>query len=181
MDKGKYSIIVSLCLCTILLYAGTPSAQGPEVSTDKGTAVAPEPLAPVVKFGKLQTAKFLADAAQVGNVSSVSWANAFSTPLTLTGTGAQCVELKYSGEVAVSSTAFPLPVQFRALIDGAVANGGAPYFNAIDPDIFSLAGMTWWKCGIAPGLHTVRVQFRPFYPEDSAFVRNRTLVIEFAQ
>lgn len=181
MEKGKYSKIVFVCLCAILLYAGTVQAQGPEVDSENGAAAPAAPLAPVVNIGKLQAAKFLADAAQVDNFSSVFWANAFSTTVVLTGAATQCVELKYSGEAAVSSTAFPLPVQFRALVDGIAANGGAPYFNAIDPDVFSLTGMTWWRCGLNPGVHTVRIQFRPFYAGDSAFVRNRTLVIEFAQ
>ena len=149
--------------------------------SDKDATAAAAPLAPIVNSGIIQSAKFLSDAAQMGNFSSVVWANAFNTTVTLTGAATQCVELKYSGEVAVSSDFLPLSVQFRAVVDNTVANGGAPFFDAIDSEIFSLTGMTWWRCGLAPGVHTVRIQFRPRFAGDAAFVRNRTLVIGFAQ
>ena len=75
----------------------------------------------------------------------------------------------------------PFKIQFRATVDGTVAKGGAPYFDALVPFSYTTAAMNWWVCGLTTGAHTVKIQFRPYYEHDTAVVRNRTLIIEYNQ
>jgi len=132
--------------------------------------------------GGLRNAVFLSETNFVGNDSIDVWRNAFNRDVTLTGTGTQCIEMRYSGEAKVfSNAAPPWRMQFRAMVDGVLAKGGAPFFDAIDNDIYSLAAMNWWVCGLSAGTHNVKIQFGPFFAGDASRVRNRTLIIEYAQ
>jgi hypothetical protein len=132
--------------------------------------------------GGLKKAIFLSETGTVGNNSDDDWKNAFNKDVTLGGTNAQCIEIKYTGEVKDETNALAFfTVQFRATVDGNVAKGGAPYFDAPFPYSYTLAAMNWWVCGLTPGAHTVKVQFRPYYGADKAVVRNRTLIIEYNQ
>ena len=133
--------------------------------------------------GGLQNAIFLSETASVGNGSTDDWKNAFNTDVTLGGTSSQCIEMRYSGEVKDETPAVspPFTIQFRAMVDGIVAKGGAPYFDAPAPYSYTTAAMNWWVCGLRAGTHTVKVQFRPYYDVDTIFVRNRTLIIEFKE
>ena len=167
-----------MLLCFAIFTSYTALAQ--EAAAGDKVASVPEALA--TGSGVLQNAIFLSETNKKGNDSTGAWVSAFNNDVTLTGTTAQCIEMRYSGEVEDETSADPpYRVQFRATVDGVLAKGGAPYFDAIDHGIYTIAAMNWWVCGLAPGTHTVRIQFRPYYSVDTIFVRNRTLIIEFAQ
>jgi len=168
--------IMLLCFVIFTSYTALPQ------EAVAGDDVASVPEALTTGSGGLQNAIFLSATDKKGNSSTGAWANAFSNDVTLTGTTAQCIEMRYSGEVEDETSASPpYRLQFRATVDGVLAKGGAPYFDAVDDGIYTIAAMNWWACGLAPGTHTVRIQFKPYYAADTIFVRNRTLIIEFAQ
>ncbi len=164
-----------------LCIAGTAAAQGPAVSP--GTSMSQTPAAPIVSTGTLGTATFLSASGEVVDGDASAWVAAFNTTVNLTD-HVQCMELKYSGEVAVVSDFFPLSVKFRAMIDGIIVNAGSTngqFFDAIDSGIYTIVAMNWWECNLEPGSHTVKILFKPVYSGDIAYVRSRTLIIEYSQ
>lgn len=134
---------------------------------------------PVVGNGGLVVSRFVSDDAVVSNATQV-FANAFDTNINLGGVANQCIEIRFSSEVTViNSPVEPFHAQFRALVDGVRANGGSPVFDVRHLGEFSFTGYNWWLCGVAPGAHRIRIQFRPRFAGDVASVRNRTLILEF--
>jgi hypothetical protein len=175
----KIFLFAVLYLCI----AGTAGAQGPAVSSDQGTSSSGTASVPVTGSGTLGTATFLSAAGELANGDSSTLVAAFTTTLNLTGSE-QCIELKYSGEVAVVSRYLPLSAKFRATIDDVIINGGSTngqFFNATDSGFYTTAAMNWWECNVSPGAHTVKILFKPVYSGDTAYVRNRTLIIEYSQ
>ena len=163
-------LLVSFVICT-----SYPASAQETVTGDNESVLA-------TGSGGLRKAVFLSETSQIGNGSSSTWVNAFNRDVTLAVAASQCIEMRYSGEVRdVTFELPPFRVQFRALVDGALAQGRAPFFDAIDRGIYTIAAMNWWVCGLTPGTHNVKIQFRPYYEVDTAQVRNRTLIIEFAQ
>ena len=174
----KRLLVATMLFCFVIFTSYTASAQ--EAAAGDNVASVSEALA--TGSGGLRKAIFLSETGVKGNESTGSWVNAFNNDVTLTGTTAQCIEMRYSGEVKDSTSASPpYKMQFRATVDGVVAKGGAPFFDAIDPGEYTIAAMNWWVCGLTPGTHTVRIQFRPYYSADTISVRNRTLIIEYNQ
>jgi len=176
--KKRLLVAGMMLFCFVVFTSYAASAQ--EAAADDDVASVTETLA--TGSGGLQKAIFLSETAKKGNASTGTWVNAFNKDVTLTGTTAQCIEMRYSGEVEdETSGGSPFRVQFRGLVDGAVAKGGAPYFDAVDDGIYTIAAMNWWVCGLTPGTHRVKIQFKPYYSADTIFVRNRTLIIEYAE
>ena len=169
----KRLLAMAILLVSFVIFASYPASAQEAVTGDNVSALA-------TGSGLLQTAIFLSETAQVGNGSITSWVNAFNRQVTLAGTAPQCMEMRYSGEVKMTGF-FPLRMQFRALVDGVVAKGGAPFFDLIDNNIFTTAAMNWWVCGLTAGTHTVKIQFGPYFEDGTSYVRNRTLVIEFRE
>ena len=174
----KRLLVATMLFCFVIFTSYTASAQ----EAAEGDSVASVPEALATGSGGLRKAIFLSETGVKGNETTGNWVNAFNSDVTLTGTTAQCIEMRYSGEVKDSTSASPpYRLQLRATVDGVLAKGGAPYFDAADEGIYTIAAMNWWACGLAPGTHTVRIQFRPYYSADTIFVRNRTLIIEYRQ
>jgi len=177
MKKRLLAVGVFL-LCFVIFTAYTASAQ--EAAATDDAASVPEAL--VTGSGALQKAIFLSETENVGNGSDNDWKNAFNKDVTLGGTSAQCIEMRYSGEVKDETPAFAdLRIEFRATVDGDLAQGGARFFDVPTPYTYTTAAMNWWACGLTPGVHTVRIQFRPHFDVDKAVVRKRTLIIEYKQ
>ena len=173
---GYVTVFLTLCLISV--------SWGAETATLRSEVPEEGSVTPLLAtgVGKLQSAKFLSNSVVVSNNSVTAWVNAFNTSVTLTGT-AQCVKLGFTGEVKiVSDAASDFLVAVRATIDGEVLNSDTfQTVDIADPGVFSLTGMNWWKCRLAPGTHNVKVQFGPFFSGDVASVRQRTLIIEYAQ
>jgi len=171
----KRLLVAGILLFFFVIVTSYPASAQEAVTGDNASAVA-------TGSGGLNKAIFLSETENVGNDSKNDWKNAFNKDVTLGGTSSQCIEMRYSGEVKDEVDAPPpYRIQFRATVDGDLARGGAPYFDAIDHDIYTIAAMNWWVCGLTPGAHTVRIQFRPYFEIDKAIVRNRTLIIEFSE
>lgn len=133
-------------------------------------------------FGKLLNAKFLSETVSLDNANDQVWVNAFNTNVTLTGTAAQCIKLSYAGEMKIlTSDLPPYSALLRAVIDNVTVNGSGKFVMLPINNEFSLVSMNWWKCGLAAGTHSVKVQFLPDFPGDVARVGHRTLVIEYSQ
>lgn len=172
----KRLLVATLLLCSVIFTSNLASAQ--EAGTRENDSALPQALA--TGSGVLHKAIFLSETGVVVNDSIDIWKNAFNRDVTLGGTSSQCIEMRYSGEVKMTGF-IPLRMQFRALVDGALAQGRDPFFDAIDPNVYTTAGMNWWVCGLAPGTHTVKIQFGPYFSDGTSYVRNRTLIIEFRQ
>ena len=172
----KRLLVATMLCCFVIFTSYTASAQ--EAAAGDNVASVPEALA--TGSGGLKKAIFLSATSAVGNDSTDVWKNAFNTDVTLGGTTTQCMEMRYSGEVKMSGL-YPLRMQFRALVDGVAAQGGAPFFDATDYNVYTTAAMNWWVCGLSAGTHTVKVQFGPYYSSGTSYVRNRTLIIEYNQ
>ena len=171
----KILLALAILLVSFVIFTSYPASAQEAVTGDNASVLA-------TGSGLLQTAIFLSETAVVGNESIVIWKNAFNRNVTLRGVVSQCIEMRYSGEVKVSSPDLPpYQMQFRALVDGVVAQGGAPFFDAIDPGIYTTAAMNWWVCGLKAGAHNVKIQFGPYFEFSTSYVRNRTLIIEYAQ
>lgn len=166
-----------MLFCLVIFTAYPVLAQ--EAATGDNIASVPQ-TALVTGSGALQKANFASETAVVSNPSITDWVDAFSKNVTLGGTSPQCIEMRYSGEVKMNGIP-PFRMQFRALVDGVVAKGGAPFFEVFRENSFTTAAMNWWACGLTPGLHTVKIQFGPFLSEETSYVRNRTLTIEFRE
>ena len=177
MKKRLLVAGIMLC-CFVILNSYSVSAR----ETRIGAEASASPQALVARVGVLSKATFLSETAEIANGSITAWVNAFNRNVTLAGTTPQCIEMRYSGEAMVSSVETPsYPMQFRALVDGVLAKGGAPFFDLSVPDSYTTAAMNWWVCGLTPGTHNVKIQFGPFFAGDTSFVRNRTLIIEYRQ
>ena len=172
----KRLLVATLLLCSVILTSYTASAQ--KAGTRENDLMLPQALA--TGSGGLQTAIFRSATAQIANGSITEWVNAFNKDVSLTGTDTQCIEMRYSGEVKMTGL-FPLRMQFRALVDSVLAQGGAPFFDSIDKNVYTTAAMNWWVCGLSAGTHTVQIQFGPYYEIGTSYVRNRTLIIEYKQ
>ncbi len=175
----KRFIFAFFCLGT----AAAAGAQGPAVSPELEESRSGPPSAPIISIGTLGTATFLSAAGEVSNGNSSAWVAAFNTTVNLTGDG-QCMELKYSGEMAIVSDFLPLSAKFRAMIDGVIINGGAnngQFFNTVDSGFYTIAAINWWECNLGSGTHSVKILFKPVYSGDIAYVRNRTLIIGYRQ
>ena len=174
----KRLLVVGIMLFCFAIFTSYP-ALAQEAAAGDNAASAPQAL--VTGTGVLQKAIFLSETAGVSNASIDIWKNAFITDVTLGGTTAQCIEMRYSGEVRMTGL-FPRVMQFRALVDGVVAKGGMPFLETFGVDgYFTSTAMNWWLCGLKAGLHNVKIQFGPFLTSSTSYVRNRTLTIEFAQ
>ncbi|MDD2467796.1 MAG: hypothetical protein PHI97_27770 [Desulfobulbus sp.] len=188
MEKRLLVAGIMLC-CFVTLNSYSASARetriGAEASASPqalGAEASASPRALVASKGGLSKAIFLFETAEIANGSITAWVNAFNRNVTLAGTTPQCIEMRYSGEAQVSSVEAPsYPMQFRALVDGVLAKGGAPFFDVSVPDSYTTAAMNWWVCGLIPGTHNVKIQFGPYFASDTSFVRNRTLIIEYRQ
>jgi hypothetical protein len=169
----KRLLAMAILLVSFVILTSYPATAQETVTGDNAEVLA-------TGSGVLRNAIFLSESTFVGNDSISSWRNAFNRDVVLTGAGTQCIEMRYSGEAKVISNAPPpWRMQFRALVDGVLAKGGAPFYDVIDNDIYSLAAMNWWVCGLSAGTHNVRIQFGPFFAGDVSRVRNRTLIIEY--
>ena len=183
MNKRKKNkrilLMVPLFLSLALGNLGLAGAEGPVVGEGQETLM--EELL-TTGSGVMKKAKFLDETGQI-STDNLTWKDAFNTTVQLTGTAPQCIELRYSGEVALTgSPDGDISGQFRALVDGVVANGDSPY---VSPDSnvvgrYETEGMNWWRCNLASGgmVHTVKIQFKAA-EATTMYVRNRTLAIEF--
>jgi len=171
----KRLLVMAILMVSFVILTSYPASAQEAVTGDNASVLA-------TGSGGLRSAVFLSETASLSNGNTGDWKNAFNRDVTLGGTSSQCIEMRYSGEVKDEVDAPPpYRIQFRATVDGDLARGGAPYFDAIDHDIYTIAAMNWWVCGLTPGAHTVRIQFRPYFEIDKAIVRNRTLIIEFSE
>jgi hypothetical protein len=170
----KRLLVAAILLLSFVILTSYPVSAQESVAGDNPSVLA-------TGSGGLRTANFFSETGQVGNDSIDIWVNAFNQEVTLGGAGSQCIEMRYSGEVKVFGGPPPLRMQFRAMVDGVLAKGGAPFFDAIDRDIYTTAAMNWWACGLTPGTHTVKIQFGPYFSDLVSRVRNRTLIIEYDQ
>jgi hypothetical protein len=169
----KRLLVGVILLSCLIIFTSYPASAQEAAAVDSALATG---------SGGLKKAIFLSETENMGNDSSHDWKTAFNKDVTLGGTSPQCVEMRYSGEVKDETYAPPpFTIQFRATVDGAVAKGGVPSFDAPFPFSYTLAAMNWWVCGLETGSHTVKIQFRPYYDADKAIVRNRTLIIEYNQ
>jgi hypothetical protein len=173
----KRLLVAAILLVSFVIFTSHP-ASAQELGTRADDSALPQALA--TGSGGLQKAIFLSETGAVGNGSIDVWKNAFNTDVTLGGTTPQCLEMRYSGEVKVSGI-FPLRMQFRALVDGVVAQGGAPFFDAPSYNVYTTTAVNWWVCGLSAGTHTVQIQFGPYFAVGTSYVRNRTLIIEYKQ
>ena len=169
----KRLLAMAILLVSFVIFTSYPASAQEAVTGDNASAL-------VTGSGELHKAVFLSETDLIGNGSITSWVNAFSRQVTLGGTAPQCMELRYSGEVKMTGL-FPLRMQFRALVDGVLAQGKAPFFDLIDRDILTTAAMNWWVCGLTPGTHTVKIQFGPYFEDGTSYVRNRTLTIGYGE
>jgi len=173
----KRLLVAGILLSCIIIFASYPaSAQEPATRVNDLAL----PLAQAAGSGGLKNALFFSESAQKDNGSIDSWVNAFNKDVVLGGTEPQCIEMRYSGEVKMTGL-YPRKMQFRALVDGTLAQGGAPFFDGTNLNVFSIAAMNWWACGLTPGTHNVKIQFGPYYEDGTSYVRNRTLIIEYTQ
>jgi hypothetical protein len=73
---------------------------------------------------------------------------------------------------------------FRALVDSVVMQGHNIFGeNFASPDDaiagrLEIVAFHHWQCGLAPGAHTIQVQFRPGQPT-SMIVRGRSLTVNY--
>jgi len=171
----KRLLVMAILMVSFVILTSYPASAQEAVTGDNASVLA-------TGSGGLRSAVFLSETASLSNGNTGDWRNAFNRDVTLGGTSSQCIEMRYSGEVKDETPLLPpYRIQFRAMVDGVLAQGGAPFFAAPVPYVYTTAAMNWWVCGLTAGTHTVKIQFRPYYAADTVYVRNRTLIIEYAQ
>ena len=173
----KRLLVGVILLSCFIIFTSYPASAQEAIAGDSAAAV---PQALSTGSGVLHKAIFLSESAQKANNSINDWINAFNTEVTLGGAGDQCIEMRYSGEVKMTGF-YPRRMQFRAVVDGVLAKGGAPFLDLIDPEIYTSTAFNWWACGLTPGTHTVKIQFGPYFEDGTSYVRNRTLTIAYGE
>ena len=131
--------------------------------------------------------KFLSETASLANATT-EYVDAFNTNVRLRGSGKQCVDIRFSAEIRVSSATTPT-VKLQALIDGKPANPVDPSYTAESRVYYSppavgsndLVTFHWWKCGLGGGgtMHNIQVQFGPHNSECTATLYSRALTIGY--
>jgi hypothetical protein len=175
--------VLAMALALVALPSSPAGAQGATVSQP---AAPSSPGTQATGSGKLKKAAFFADTAQVTNASTGDFVDAFNVIVTLAGVP-QCIKIDYSGEVALKSgTDQGVSGGFRALVDGVVMQGHNAFgenFTSPDDAILGrleIVAFHHWLCGMAPGAHTIQVQFRPGQPT-SMVVRGRSLTMNYSK
>ena len=171
----------------VYLLAGTlflPSlawAQAGSVGQPAGQDAAPL----ATGAGLLKKAAFFSLNDPLDNNSTVYFVDAFNVPVTTAGLGTQCVLIQYSSEMALLAASDPASGSFRTLLDGVLMEGHS-YFqqNAVFAygtavTRFDMVGFHHWKCGVAAGVHTIQVQFKPAIGMNQMLVRGRSLTVQF--
>jgi hypothetical protein len=134
--------------------------------------------------GVLKKASFFSANNQISNATT-TFVDVFNVSVPLSGTGTQCVLSQYSGEIALSgSPEGGVSGEVRTLLDGVLMEGHSAFgANFVSPDgqdiaRFEVVGFHNWLCGIASGVHNVRVQIAGV-SGSTIFVRGRSLTVQF--
>lgn len=115
--------------------------------------------------------------------NSADWVDAFNHTIKVTQYDNQCLEMRFSTEAKLITLELPpFQIEFQALVDGQLAFPDFPIlFNtafADDVGAYDSTTFNWFVCGLNLGKHTVQIQYRPFFPGDTACVQSGTLFMQ---
>lgn len=174
-------IAVCLFLAGLLFLPGLTWAQGATVGQSAGQEAAPL----ATGAGILKKAAFFSLNDTTSNSNPAVFFDVFSVSVATAG-AAQCVQVQYSGEIALTGAPEGgISGSFRTLLDGVLMEGhGVGLQNYVSPDgnatgRFEIVGFHHWKCDVPPGPHRIQVQITPEAAGVVMFVRARSLTVQF--
>jgi hypothetical protein len=181
----KRKWLFALVMASVLVVGGGSTlyaAGGGGDNGVRGTGIASSQNLAVRCAGK-QTKQAYANHDDQNGTTSTTFVNipGARVPFTVsTRGGAKCVSVLFTSMAFVSTGSSDL-LAVRALLDGAVAgNPSETQFEAESPSGYAVShAMNFTFSAVAPGTHTIRMQFRSF-SGGSVFIHRGTTIVLYA-